>query len=387
MYAVVVYLCDNSTGVVPEEWIDSSNMCYYPPCKSGTKLSKILKEKQSPGEDWPKFKIRKLGCADTYEKALKKAKKSEETSDLHTTDNSDIESVNPKRKRITQKPGRFLNSDSDSDDSEVDARSLQKSKTFVVPKLVAPSFPLNSSVGDKNCGEPPFKDGPEEFQTVKDLLMGSAGKNKEFEQANVNNNIAFRSAENDNVSTTVPSASQNKTNMQHGLEDVIKKIFVMLETNRLDNEYNKRLLTKIYRVVEKKTPDSIPNLPDLPLKEDDDIKKLEELLNLVENRKILAQLLSVQGGNGIQDCTRNIMKALMSLELAENYNWAGRGNKLAFRDLRVKDVIFDAVRISTGSVIQNTEVIYQIQEWLKHAKDRRLTKKKRETSQMTDNQL
>ncbi|XP_065673290.1 uncharacterized protein LOC136090508 isoform X1 [Hydra vulgaris] len=81
MFYIVHFLNDNTVEYVPKEWLNGNSECMWPKC-SMTSLKGMRRKRQIPNKDWERYKIRILSTADCEERALKKLKISEETSDL-----------------------------------------------------------------------------------------------------------------------------------------------------------------------------------------------------------------------------------------------------------------------------------------------------------------
>lgn len=60
-YAVVVFDEDNDVSTVPSSWLtDGENKCYWPPIRNSQKLSKAIKSRCAPQDNWPTYKARVL---------------------------------------------------------------------------------------------------------------------------------------------------------------------------------------------------------------------------------------------------------------------------------------------------------------------------------------
>lgn len=92
-YAIVEFLKDNGTAVIPTKWMNSEeDICYYP--KKGNANKKIV-NLCDPAPTWPTYDIRVLGKAVSLDRAREKLQDSVEKSDLNT----DTEEIGQKRKR------------------------------------------------------------------------------------------------------------------------------------------------------------------------------------------------------------------------------------------------------------------------------------------------
>ncbi|XP_056606462.1 uncharacterized protein LOC130424640 isoform X2 [Triplophysa dalaica] len=103
LFCVVEFIDETFDGqsvvdIIPTCWMtEEQNKCFWP---SGRNVTKAVKDRQKQEESWPKYSIRVLGWADTFEAARKKSKKAEATSDLQT----DGDDLPARRKRRAPKP-------------------------------------------------------------------------------------------------------------------------------------------------------------------------------------------------------------------------------------------------------------------------------------------
>ncbi|KFM83236.1 hypothetical protein X975_02644, partial [Stegodyphus mimosarum] len=88
-----------------------------------------------------------------------------------------------------------------------------------------------------------------------------------------------------------------------------------------------------------KQQDLPQDIPQLPLNSVSEVAELEMWLSVEGNKQCLVNYLTVIGGKNIHDAMRKIMAKLIGKEVAIQYNWAGRGDKLAFFQLKLKDVV------------------------------------------------
>lgn len=60
-YAVVAFEEENEVSVVPSAWMtDEERKCYWPPYRNTAKLTKAIKERDSPKDNWCKYTARVL---------------------------------------------------------------------------------------------------------------------------------------------------------------------------------------------------------------------------------------------------------------------------------------------------------------------------------------
>ncbi|XP_077051271.1 uncharacterized protein LOC143701662 isoform X2 [Siphateles boraxobius] len=88
----------------------------------------------------------------------------------------------------------------------------------------------------------------------------------------------------------------------------------------------------------------------LPLRTFEDVERIERELNSAASRKKYVQYLSRLGGFGAKDVIKNIMKQVLTNDLAKEFNWQGRGDKKPFSQLILTDVIREAA--SKNSVMR-----------------------------------
>ncbi|CAG0891305.1 unnamed protein product [Darwinula stevensoni] len=81
----------------------------------------------------------------------------------------------------------------------------------------------------------------------------------------------------------------------------------------------------------------------------------------------LVVFLSTLGGFGVMDSTYRVMRHLMTNHLACQVNWIGT-YKMAFRNMRVKDLVVRAVAVSSGGKLADVE--QSIRKFIKNASDR-----------------
>ncbi|XP_073714837.1 uncharacterized protein [Misgurnus anguillicaudatus] len=77
----------------------------------------------------------------------------------------------------------------------------------------------------------------------------------------------------------------------------------------------------------------------LPLKTFEDVERTEQELKKAKMRKKYIKYLSMLGGFGPKDVTKNIMQRVLTDDLAKEFNWQGRGEKRPFSRLALADII------------------------------------------------
>ncbi|XP_025092307.1 uncharacterized protein LOC112562915 [Pomacea canaliculata] len=118
----------------------------------------------------------------------------------------------------------------------------------------------------------------------------------------------------------------------------------------------------------------------LPVKTQQELIDLEGLLDDDSFQELLIKSLSCVGGTNAKDCVKRIMKRILTDKVARHYNWKGqKGEKWAFKGLRVQTLICKAVRKNSGCMETPDNIIEgAIKEWLRFAPERDGGRKERE---------
>ncbi|XP_056336077.1 uncharacterized protein LOC130246932 isoform X2 [Danio aesculapii] len=89
----------------------------------------------------------------------------------------------------------------------------------------------------------------------------------------------------------------------------------------------------------------VDTILNLPLRTIQDLSRTESELKDPKTRKKYIKSISQLGGFGPRDVIKNIMQHLITDDLANDFNWQGRGHKNAFSRLILADVIREAASI------------------------------------------
>ncbi|XP_017564041.1 uncharacterized protein LOC108433770 isoform X2 [Pygocentrus nattereri] len=110
----------------------------------------------------------------------------------------------------------------------------------------------------------------------------------------------------------------------------------------------------------------------LPLNSHEELYIIENKLKDRKTRQTCIDYLSGLGGFGAKQIVRTIMEAVMTVDLAESFNWQGRKNKQAIGGLELLKVIKDAA-LYRG--VNDADAEKEIKNWLRFAADRNARKK------------
>ncbi|KAI0241990.1 hypothetical protein LSAT2_015227 [Lamellibrachia satsuma] len=159
------------------------------------------------------------------------------------------------------------------------------------------------------------------------------------------------------------------------------RMFYILEKQNSEMAEMKRMLSSLMKKVatSREEPSSLPERIQFPLASEEAVQALEQDLTDKETEKALKHHLAVIGGENLKDVTTRIMKTVFSQQLALKYCWTGNARvKRAFQSLKLREVIFNAVRNNEVSKNgTNHEIKHVIQEWFRTASDRDGGRKRR----------
>nr|XP_021323637.1 uncharacterized protein LOC100006143 isoform X1 [Danio rerio] len=316
MYAVVTLQDSDEVMVVSSNWLSlDKKLCYWPPFKSPEKCIEAVQNRHKPetgGKPWEKLNIsfhRECVTFDQAKVGQKEVKEQKERSYLLATGFPGI-----KRQRVENFQGMSIN-------------PLQ---------TLAPVTSTSTSID----GEPHF-----------------------FCQYHFNKLFL----------------KKKKTFCISDKDEILKMLRDIKSTVQRNSTMLKKLMK--YNGVSE-APSSSTNVPPkemnkttnlkLPLKTFDDVARIERELNNATTRKKYAKHLSELGGFGPKDVVKNIMQSILTDDLAKEFNWQGRGDKKAFSQLLLADVIRDAA--FKRSVIRH-DCEKEIKKYLSYTADR-LTRKR-----------
>ncbi|XP_042601092.1 uncharacterized protein LOC109064522 [Cyprinus carpio] len=122
-------------------------------------------------------------------------------------------------------------------------------------------------------------------------------------------------------------------------------------------------------------PKEVKTSLNLPLRTFEDMERTERELNTTTTRKTYVKYLSGLGGFGNRDVIKNIMQHVLIDDLANEFNWQGRGNKKPFSQLTLADVIREA---ASKRNVPRVDCETEIKKYLSYTADRLSRKRARE---------
>ncbi|XP_039652229.1 uncharacterized protein LOC120556655 [Perca fluviatilis] len=164
---------------------------------------------------------------------------------------------------------------------------------------------------------------------------------------------------------TVPEPRQDEREL---------RLYQMLEEIKGQVRQNSLLLQAILR--RENAAEVVNEEFQFPLRSMTGIKDLEDRLSNRDTQRSLTRYLTSLGGTSAKDIVHRIMREIMTNELANNFNWQGRGQKSPFSALLLAKVVIDAAKKQGTKVVEAEE---KIKTWLKYSGDRNGGRKKRAT--------
>ena len=59
-YHIALFLDDNETAVVPDEWLQGEGLCVWPSFKSQQRINNAVQKSEVPGDSWKSYEVRTL---------------------------------------------------------------------------------------------------------------------------------------------------------------------------------------------------------------------------------------------------------------------------------------------------------------------------------------
>lgn len=352
-------------SLVHEKWLTPrKSSVWWPPYKNQDKFEKSLRRGESPNENWTIYSISKTYFHENNcDKAKKKLKKAEITSEITSNEDSDADNLPVKRIRL---PNKRLFTSSDDDDAEpihsLPSKILGLPKYLSTPKILPTAFKKNNSKLNKSSQ-------PKQVDTISDEEVHS-----ERRQHVVHSSQTAHSSWNN-----IEKCSQSKrpefpeANENSDFKTLLHHIIYV----RKQNEQILQIL-KNQNVSQSNT---LPTIPvELPLTEIRGIIELEEFLSENENLRSMTNYYSTYGGRDVVTKTNNLLKLFLCNSLAVNYSFKGtRNEKRAFENLLLRRLIIGAVLKSSPTATE-VDIDTAIKVWLKHAQKRLTAAEKRQAA-------
>lgn len=279
MYSIIYFLEVNSVESVPSSWVTKvgqSTYCYWPNKKAAGGISNLIKKCVPHDTTWNLIKCTLVFKAVTYQEMRGKCEEASYLTMSETVD-SDHESVGSKIQ---------------SDDSEVE------------------------------LPEPPHKTKKMEKDTAEDSCRG---------KCNCNSNYRNLTRTMLTMEKTLGKVESRLTQFQHSSLEAHESLHKEVVNSKEEMVVLKRMLKK----------PSLPyisanfeNLPNLPVKSQENLNALEEVLrNELEQHNLVTKLQNF-GGSTLRSTVNNVMRNTIASEVALLYSLQGKLYKQSFIELK-----------------------------------------------------
>ncbi|XP_060770056.1 uncharacterized protein LOC132881528 [Neoarius graeffei] len=415
----VVEFQDRSAAVVSSSWVvdvDGEVGCYWPPF-GGNKAVKAAMNCTPPGQGW-RFhqKIRVLATCGTFAKARRYLTRSLEEGCLTADLQSDDGEMGPWKRRPNK---RYLEEDSEEEAGpsrrgrrppSIDATQLDSEWQFpslnedTQPGLFLHSQPLTHDSPSSETPPGPFlhsqpltHDSPQPRHRFHATPLPSQQGNNQLLRDSPSSEtppgpflhsqpLTHDSPQPRHRFHATPLPSQQGNNQllhDMGISTVIALLGQLREENReLKGEVGR--LAQEVRALRREmgrqdTPQTSP-LIKLPLSTMEEFLAAEALVKEdAKQKQLMVSTLALCGGTDVGVTVRRMLRSLLVNSLASQFNWAGKGEKTAFKDTKIHDVLFDALQKqlpgSTHATFSDA-----IKKWLKYAPEREGGMRRREVS-------
>lgn len=350
---MVEFTDENEVDVVPVRWLaDRDTMCQWPTYRMTAKITKAVKANIAPNAEFRPLPVRVLAKTADYNDARKKLSKATYSSDLQT-DAEENENIGSRK---TKRPSRFESSDSENDQQEVELNGQQqtrKSPRKIQKKIAPPSLPSLPTPPSLPITTKPTKTKVTSSSTIS-------------------------------LFDKTPSSST----MEKKLMNCLEKIMTNVEEIKVQMHLNTQLLQATMTKVDGIETRSAVGAQEIdseiqldicfPLETQDDVEKLEDILQEREKSKSLVRSLSTIGGENTKTTVRRLLSHMIKNQLATKINWVGKGGKIAFSSLKLKEVLKETVRKNRLCPNATDAEIYSVaKDWFRFASDREGGRKRR----------
>ncbi|XP_060775125.1 uncharacterized protein LOC132884981 [Neoarius graeffei] len=388
---------DQSAAVVPLSWVvevDGEVGCYWPPY-SGQKAEKAAMNSIPPGQGWQFHpKIRVLTTCATFAKARSCLNRSLEEGCLTADLQSDGE-MGPRKRRPNK---RYFEEDSEKEaqprrkgrrppsidatqlDSEWQFPSLNEdtqsasrhpaSQFLHSQPLTHDSLPSETPPGLVLNSQPLTHASPLPLRQVNNQLLrdlpssetppGPLHHSQPLTHDSPQPRHRFHA-------TPLPSQQGNNELLRDmGISTVISLLGQLREEIRELKGENREMKGMIGRLEQEvraqrremgrqDTPQTSP-LTKLPLSTMEEFLAAEALVKEnAKQKQLMVSTLALCGGTDVGVTVRRMLRSLLDNSLASQFNWAGKGEKTAFKDTKMHDVLFEVAEICARERGRNEE--------------------------------
>lgn len=422
LFVIVKYTDeDDVLGIIPSNWIlADEEQCYYPlAIKSNEAREKLIRNATDPDKNWALCPIKVVHKFETYSQARLKLKKAEDTSNLDSEEDS-----NPRtqRKRKLCKPFWYSDDDNETEDV-IKPQKINKTKTILaypVPnsfrnniggvhsKSDIASYPiLQSTTHQQNTTSYINVDS---YSQAENLSYPSSSNNETHLNMNPHarseiyysrspstrkSTVPLPNYHNSPSTSTITSHYTTSSAFNHPRPNSTNARSSPTVFSTSLSESERFILGQVQAtvasladhisVLSSKIDLLLPNhgasngieftlLGRLPLINITDFNEMEErITNDKEFANQFVTVLASVGGKDIRQCVNNIMRRLLSDELAEQFSFSGKiikdNKKMCFSSKQICTSVHLAVR-KICKEANDDSIKKVICSWLQQAKTR-----------------
>ncbi|XP_019201955.1 coiled-coil domain-containing protein 8-like [Oreochromis niloticus] len=379
--------------IVPSEWFHDAErkLCWWPPA-SLVNVTKAVKEGTPPTSNWILCNVRVMGNAATYANARAKLHQAEYSSDLTDNENG-IRKRKPSVKLMKNQLSSHTESSEPSDSDEelpptppeqLLKRPSRKNNSCRQPRCPECRQPRCPECRQPRCPECRQPRCPECRQPrcpecrqprcpeCRQPRCPECRQPRcpECRQPRCRSaaSPAARSAASPAARSAASPAARSAASP--ACEPMFSKVLAILEEVKETQLVHSKMLNALL----KQKNCSVTEVPEgvvLPLKTQDDVEALNGKLEDSSLMSAVVAMVADIGGTSVDDATRRMMKFLISPKLAVEYNLLSRHGKKKFRDLRLFNVVYEALKKNSLTAKVNLqEAEKALSKWFTGARDR-----------------
>ncbi|XP_044762459.1 uncharacterized protein LOC123319503 [Coccinella septempunctata] len=200
--------------------------------------------------------------------------------------------------------------------------------------------------------------------------------NRETQPLLLSQNYSSRSSPSQSARSTPLSTRTTQDSSIYIKRSELEHIYSSLEALKAAQDQQSVMLGELLRTINAQNAKKLvrPNkMPPLPITDKKGYRELEEALNDEAVFEFLKRRLSIIGGQNVRHSVMNMMKYLLTNQVAMKFNWAGR-EKRPFKNTNMMKAIREAAMYAYSEMSRsdlNEDLINKaVKDWLKLAKQR-----------------